>query len=132
LERKLCEWYTQWSKLTGETVLPSFPPRVRYLPYVRPGALGRLYVEDFVVCANSPLAKLCEISHTMAAATGFFQHSVVMYILMDIKPLLDPFRIRIERKPYPTLDTVRVQATLEIETPDITDVQWRAIHQEIR
>ena len=55
-----------------------------------------------------------------------------MYILMGTEPLLSPFTVRFKHTPYPTFNRVRVQAAIEIETPDITDVQWRAIHQEIR
>jgi hypothetical protein len=132
LQQKICEVYTQWGELTGEAVPPSFPPKYRYLPYQRRDAKGRVWPEEFPACAGSRLAKLYDRSYIMAEATGFSQLSVVMYILMGKKPLLSPFIVRFERKPYPTFDRVRVQAAIEIETPDITDVQWRAIHQELR
>jgi hypothetical protein len=132
LERKICELYTQWGELTGEAVPPSFPPKYRYLPYLRRDGKGRLWPEEFPACAGSRLAKLYDRSYSMAEATGFSQLSVVMYILMGTKPLLSPFTVRFERKPSPTFDVVRVQATIKIETPDITDEQWRAIRQELR
>ena len=132
IQQQLFELHMQWSELTGEPlVLPSYPPKCRHLPYLR-RENGWLVPEEFPACAGSPLAKLCEISHTLAAVTGFFQHNVVMYILMGTEPLLSPFTVRFKHTPYPTFNRVRVQAAIEIETPDITDVQWRAIHQEIR
>jgi hypothetical protein len=133
IEQQLLELHTQWSQLTGEPLVrASSPPRCRYLPYLRRAADGWLWPEEFPACAGSPLAKLYESSHTMAAGTGFSQLSVVMYVLMGTKPLLSPFRVRFKHTPYPLFDRVRIQAAIEIETPDITDVQWRAIHHKIR
>jgi len=130
--KQMLELYQQWEELTGEVVVRTLPPKCRYLPYLRRDGKGRLWPEEFPACACSRLAKLYDRSYSMAEATGFSQLSVVMYILMGTKPLLSPFTVRFERKPSPAFDVVHVQATIKIETPDITDEQWRAIRQEIR
>jgi hypothetical protein len=123
--------YRQWTALTGETVRP-FSPNRRFLPYVRPSEKGRLWPEEFPVCAGSPLAKLYEVSHKIAQATGFAQQSVVTYILTGTKPLLSPLTVHIHRMGNVTFNTTRVQAVVECNTPDVTDEQLRAIRREIR
>jgi hypothetical protein len=125
--QQIQELYSQWTMLTGERV-PPFESG-RSLPYLRSAWLGET---TFFVCAGSSLEKLWEVSDAMAQATGFFQVSVVMYILMGTKPLLTPVTTRLQQTPNARLNIRRTHASIEINTPDVSYKEWRATHKFVR
>jgi hypothetical protein len=123
--------YRQYTALTGETV-PGFKPNERRLYYLRPYPSGGLWEESFPACTGSPLARLADISQEMAEATGFYPPSIVMLILMNKKPLLLQGTVTIDQQPHKQFGTERVQVTVVINTPDMTEARWLDIHQSIR
>src|SRR5262249_38733654 len=128
---KIHDLHQRYTALTGETV-PPFMPNESILHYLRPQPSGGLWEESFPACAGSPLARLAEISQEMAEATGFYPPSIVMFILMNKKPLLSQGTVTIDQKPHKQFGTERVQVTVEINTPDLTEARWLDIHQRIR
>ena len=93
---------------------------------------GMLWPAEVYADKGSELAHLYQVSHEMAQATGFTQLSVVNYILTGTKPLLSPYNIRIHRRTDATYHTVKMNAVIELNTPDVTDKQLRTIRKIIR
>jgi hypothetical protein len=127
LQQTICEMLEKYRVLTGETVDYPFQPQI--LKYVEP---GNQWVRCMPVRGGMSLATLAMVSKELAGATGFFQASVVAYILAGIRPLLSPISISMSWGCSNTFSLFRRRATIELHTSNITDAQLKTIRRVLR
>ena len=130
LRQEIFDNLREWSQLTGDEV-QLFPGRKRNLPFIK-RANGALWLDEYHVRPGFPLAKLEEVSRRLATLTSFSPHSVVSYILIGKEPLLKSVDLHFQPYGSDVFGMLGVRATIEINTPDVTDKQIRAIRGEMR
>lgn len=126
-EREIQEKMSEWNRLTGWS--SRWTRSLGEIPYAKPGEEWLRYIP---VPQRSPLASLEQASQEMAHATGFSQFSTIAYILVDIPPVLPPVNISYCPNLNETFGIFRMQAIIEVNSPDVPYDQRRDIWRKIR
>jgi hypothetical protein len=123
LQTEILGMMEKWVRLTGGHLRFG----LNVLPFARQDR-----IDTIKIISQGPLSVLEMETSRMAQATGFSQHSVVAYVLADVKPILAPYSVSPSISLWMEFGVSRLSTRTTTDKRDITNIEIREIRKEIR